>query len=268
MGEYFGAYTQTVIRSLLVAVGLLPIVLLCKWWKPVQLRRDARLLLLGFAATAFVGGPMYYAVLHAGVGVSLAICYVGIVVGMFFFGWLMNKERYGKDKWLSTVLGIAGLALVFSPSMHTAGMLALGAALVSGLATALDVVVSKKLPYSASQTTLIMWLVAVPANLPFIFLFGEPLPKTGWDMEWLYLFCFAAVSLAASWLVTRGVKLIEAGAAGILGLLEIVFGVLFGVLLFSERPAGIVLLGMTSIVAAAAIPYVQHYNTQKGTLEP
>jgi drug/metabolite transporter (DMT)-like permease len=63
------------------------------------------------------------------------------------------------------------------------------------------------------------------------------------------------------------VKLIDAGAAGILGLLEIVFGILFGAVLFGERPGPIVLIGAAVIIAAAAVPYIRDYNTQKGTLE-
>jgi drug/metabolite transporter (DMT)-like permease len=74
-------------------------------------------------------------------------------------------------------------------------------------------------------------------------------------------------SLVASWTFIRGLKLIEAGAAGILGLLEVVFGVVFGVIFFHERPGVVVLIGILSIVAAAAIPYLQHYNVQKGTIE-
>jgi len=57
---------------------------------------------------------------------------------------------------------------------------------------------------------------------------------------------------------------VELGIAGILGLLEIVFGVLFGVLFFQEQLGIIVLIGMVIIIMAASIPYLQElYNKQK-----
>lgn len=67
-------------------------------------------------------------------------------------------------------------------------------------------------------------------------------------------------------MLVKGIKLIEAGAAGVLGLLEIVFGLLFGVVFFRERPSAVALLGALVITAAAAIPYVSHYNFKKGTI--
>ena len=67
----------------------------------------------------------------------------------------------------------------------------------------------------------------------------------------MYLVVFAVASLATSWFFIKGLKLIDAGAAGILGLLEIVFGVLFGIIFFGERIGFVVMLGMAVIVAAA-----------------
>jgi len=77
------------------------------------------------------------------------------------------------------------------------------------------------------------------------------------DIEWVYLIIFAVSSLVASWTFVRGLKLVEAGVAGILGLLEIVFAVLFGILFFHERPGIIALIGMAVIVVAASLPYVR-----------
>jgi drug/metabolite transporter (DMT)-like permease len=58
----------------------------------------------------------------------------------------------------------------------------------------------------------------------------------------------------------RGVKLIDAGVAGILGLLEIVFGVVFGVIFFHERPTLVILTGMALIIVASGIPYFKSYK--------
>ena len=80
--------------------------------------------------------------------------------------------------------------------------------------------------------------------------------KNGYFLEWIYLVLFAVASIAASLMLNRGIKLIDAGVAGILGLLEIVFGVLFGVLFFSEKPTLIAIVGVALIIISASIPYV------------
>ena len=168
---------------------------------------------------------------------------------------------------MASVLGVLGIGLVFSPSIKVAGLLALSAALASGLATAANMVATKKVPYNGSQSAILVWGSGIVANTPMVFLLHEQLPATGWHIEWMYLILFVAASLIASWTFIQGLKLVEAGAAGILGLLEVVFGVVFGVVFFRERPNLVVLLGIVSIIAAAAIPYLQHYNARKGTLE-
>lgn len=218
-------------------------------------------------ASLFTWGPLYYAILHAGVGISLAIAYASIVLGSFFFGWLFGQERFTKDKAISAFLGIIGLALIFSPTTGHLALLALFGALVSGLSAGANTVFSKQIRYNATQSTIALWLTSVIANFLMAFILKEHHPSLGLYAPWLYLVFFAVASVVASWSLVKGVKIIDAGAAGILGLLEIVFGVLFGVVFFHERPTAIALLGMAVIVAAASIPYFKDYNAKRGTLD-
>jgi drug/metabolite transporter (DMT)-like permease len=134
MGDFFQGYTASALRSVLVLLILLPIAIFYRHLEPIHLKQNWRYLTGMVLASLFTWGPLYYAILHAGVGISLAVA-----------------------------------------------------------------------------------------------------------------------------------KLIDAGAAGILGLLEIVFGVLFGIIFFHERPAAMALLGMVVIIAAAAIPYFRDYNAKRGT---
>lgn len=267
MGTFFGGYTASALRSGLVLLMLVPLALLYRQFEPINWRRNWRYLVGLLLSAALIWGPLYYAILNAGIGVSLAINYACIVIGMFLFGWLLAGERFTKDKRLSALLGLVGLAFIFSPSISNIGWIALGAAAISGLSTATHMVIAKKIPYNATQSTVLVWTASVIANIPMAFLFGESFPSIGLHVEWLYLVVFAVASIAASWTFIKGLKLIDAGAAGILGLLEIVFGVLFGVLFFSERPGLIVLLGASVVIAAAAIPYIRDYNAKRGVLE-
>lgn len=185
---------------------------------------------------------------------------------MFFFGYLFVGERFTKDKLLSTILGIIGLFFVFSPDISTMRWIALGAAIISGLGCAANSVFAKKISYNPTQSTISVWVTSVAANIFMAVLIGEKSPAIGWHVQWLYLVFFAIASVCSSYTLIKGLKLIEAGAAGILGLLEIVFGVLFGLIFFDERIGGIIWLGLITIIVSAAIPYIKDYKAKQGTL--
>lgn len=257
MGNFFGGYTASALRSIAVLIIFIPIALSIRAFEPIQWRKNWKYL-TGMVFTAFfIWGPLYYAVLNAGIGMALTINYASIVIGMFFFGWLFAGEKFTRDKWLSAGLGLFGLALVFIPSQSQLVWLALAAATVSGLSTAAAMVLVKLIPYNATQASIVSWVSSVIANVIMALLIKEAAPAIGLYIEWFYLVLFAVASIVASWSLARGVKLIEAGAAGVLGLLEIVFGIMFGILFFQEKPAPITLLGAAIIMVAAALPYLR-----------
>jgi len=94
-------------------------------------------------------------------------------------------------------------------------------------------------------------------------IFGKSYPTFNFQIEWLYLVLFSVASIIASWSLVRGLKIIDAGTAGILGLLEIVFGVLFGVIFFQERPTLIAIIGVVIIIAATGMPYFKTLGKAK-----
>lgn len=266
MGNFFDGYTASALRSILVVFILGMIAAYYHKFEPIQLKQNWRYITGMVIASLFTWGPLYFAILNAGVGISLAIAYASIVIGTFFFGWLFADERFTKDKALSAVLGIVGLGLIFFPTFSTFGWLALFAALISGLSSAANSVFSKQIHYGSTQSTLVLWVASVIANALMSFLLGKSYPAFSGQIEWFYLVIFAIASVVASWSFVRGLKLIDAGAAGVLGLMEIVFGVIFGVIFFQERPTLVVLVGMGIIIGAVAIPYFKDFNVKRGTV--
>jgi len=264
MGDNFGSFSQVAIRSLLIVAILFPIAAAKRQLKPIQWRRDRKWFLLLLIACTLIGAPLYYATLIVGVGLSSTLFYAGFMLSMFLFGWVFNQEPYTKDKLISTLLGLLGIYLIFSPTHEQFSILALFAGLLSGVAAGLDLVVSQKLPYSPSQTTILTWSASVVTCIPIALFLKDKVPPIG--TSWLYLILFSASALAASWFSISGVKKISAGAAGMLGLLEIVFGVIFGMIFFSERPGFVIMMGISIIIIAAAIPYMKEYR-QKNHLQ-
>lgn len=267
MGDAFGGYTAAFFRSLLVLAILVPIAIATRQLSRQRWQGIRRYFMWLVVTAAMVWGPLYYAILHAGVGLALAVNYACIVIGMFLLGRIFAGERFTRDKWLSAGLGLTGIALVFMPNIATLGWLALTAAAMSGFGSAANSIVAKKIPCNATQTSVFVWIASVFANAPMMVIVGEPLPNFGWHMTWFYLLLFSVTSVIATWSFVQGVKLIEAGVAGILGLCEIVFGVLIGVILFQEHPKPLAMFGVGLILLSAAIPYIKDYNARRGILE-
>lgn len=263
MGNFFQGYTASALRSVLVLLFLLPIAIFYRQFEPVSFKKNWRYIAGMIVASLFTWGPLYYAVLHAGVGISLAIAYASIVLGSFFFGWLFGGECFTKDKAASACLGIIGLSLIFSPTKGHLALLALFGALVSGLSAGANTVFTKQIHYNAMQTTIVLWVTSIIGNCTMALVLKEHHPTVGLYTPWLYIVFFAIASVIASWSLVKGVKLIDAGAAGVLGLLEIVFGVLFGFLFFHEKLTTIVLIGIGVTIAAASIPFIRDYNLKK-----
>lgn len=267
LGNFFDGFTVSVFRSAIVVGILLIFAIPSGQLEPLRLGKNWKYIIGMILASILNWGPYYFAILTAGVGISLSIQYAGIVVGMFFFGWLFAAEKFTKDKAFSAVLGIVGISLIFSPTLTGAGLVALLGAFASGLAGAANSVFSKQIKYNSTQSTIVLWASGIVGNAVMVEILGRQYPSFHWQIQWLYLLFFALASIIASWSFVKGIKLIDAGAAGILGLLELVFGVLFGGLFFHERPNPIELIGIGFIICAAAIPYFRDFNAKRGILE-
>lgn len=262
-GDHFGGYTASAFRSVLVVLILVPMALLLKKFEPVKFKKNWKYLFGLFFFSFFIWGPLYYAVLHAGVALSLTVNYACLALGMLVFGRIFLKERLTRAKILSIALGITGLAMTFSPDDAQIVWIALGAAALSGFASAAIALIIKVSQYGPTQITLFSWVASILANTLMAVVIGETISSGVEYSHLFYFLLFAIASVAASLSLAKGVKLIESGLAGILGLLEIVFGILFGVFLFGERPGLLALTGAVLIIISAILPNLNNKKYPK-----
>jgi drug/metabolite transporter (DMT)-like permease len=267
MGDAFGGFAAAALRCILVLLILAAAATIYHRLEPLKVQQNWKYFAGMVIAAGFVWGPLYYAIQTAGVGVSLSLNYASFVIGMFVFGWLLARERFTKDKAVAGGIGLLGVWLVFAPSIAHSGWLALAASLLSGFSSAAVYVIAKKINYRSTQSTMAVWAASLISNGIIALVIHDRLPPIGIHPAWGYLVLFSISSVIASWLAIKGMKVIEAGAAGILGLLEIVFGVLFGIVLFSERPPAIVLAGVALIIVAAAVPYINEMRLTTGKVK-
>ncbi len=88
IGNYFDGFTATVFRSILVVAILLPIAAFKHSFQPIRWKDNWRYIFGLIVAGLLTWGTLWFAILQAGLGVSLTVTYASIVIGQLFLGWL------------------------------------------------------------------------------------------------------------------------------------------------------------------------------------
>ncbi len=257
MGDSFGAFYQGWTRALIIVILLLPILLWKKQIIPIA-RKDLGWFAIFLFFTSLTQAPLYYAFNHMDIGSATLLFFVSMLLTMSFVGIMFLGEKNTKIKIISFFLAAIGLYTIFSFSLVVFSLLAASLAIVNGIASGGEVSFSKKLSgnYSALYLTWTSWVVIVLTNAPISFLLGEVQHLPSLDIVWGYQIGYTIASILGFWLIIEGLKYTEASIGGLIGLLEIVFSVLFGIILFKEELTLRVLTGALLIIAAASLPHV------------
>ncbi len=258
LGSGFGVFFQGYVRSFLVLLILVPIAVFRKAWKPLD-RGDWRAYAWCCGFGVFTQAPLYYAFQHSGVGISSLMFFSALLITSYIVGFAMMKERATTVKVVSLFLAIAGLAFTFFKSVEIYSLAALLLAALNGVASGGEVATTKLVPkkFSALQTSILIWGSIFVTHLIASFIAGETQVVPALDIHWLAMLGFTAAGLLAFWLVIEGFKYVEASIGGLIGLLEVVAAIAFGVLVFHERITWPILIGSLLIIAAAALPYIK-----------
>jgi drug/metabolite transporter (DMT)-like permease len=121
---------------------------------------------------------------------------------------------------------------------------------------AVGVTLSKKLSGNYSEIQIIAgYLVAMILVNPVLsFLAGESFPRVGLTIPWLAQLGYAASYLIANTAVVAGYKHLDPSIGALVGLLEVIFGAIFGMILFGEVITMQLILGGGLIILAMSLP--------------
>lgn len=256
MGQEFGPFYQGWTRALIIVLIVLPLLLSRKEIVRIE-RADRKWIVTFLIFTSLTQAPLYYAFNHMDIGSATLLFFVTMLLTMYVVGFLFLGERLTIVKAASFALALAGMYLVFSFSLVTFTMFAAAAAVLNGIASGGEVSFSKKLSgnYSALYLTWLSWLIIFPTNGVVSLMIGEVQHIPSFHIVWLYQLGYVAASIVGFWAVIEGVKYVEASVGGLLGLLEIVFSITLGLLLFHEQLTPKTVLGGVVILIAAALPH-------------
>jgi len=260
MSGVFDDFFQGWTRSLIILCILAPIGILTKSFRKIK-KEDFK----WHALYAFPGSlviPLYYyAFTHLSIGTATLTFYASLTITSYILGFAFFKEKVSWAKIVSLILGICGLCAIYalSVSINPTLGLPLAISVLAGVCGGIEVVFTKRLSdrYSPIQLTFFLFAVSFILCLSIylglhhfiIVLPASPIAWTGTIMH-------AIASTAAFFLVVLGYKNIEPSVGGIVGLMEIVFGIFFGFLFFHEVLSTSVIIGGALIIVAAALPNI------------
>ena len=244
-------------RSLLISVVLAVILILTRSWKNIakkDLKWVAVYTLFGSCAVA----PYFYAFNKLGIGPSTLLFYASLTVVSYLAGFFAFKEKMTLSKIASLILAFIGLFLIFDFSVKANLILAAACAVFSGAGGGIEVCFTKKISdrYRATQISWLLWTVIFIIHFALSLFFGESWTLPSLSVPWIGVLGYSLASLIAFFLVVIGYKYFEPSVGGIIGLLEIIFGIIFGVLLFKEPLTSSVVWGTIFILASATLPNV------------
>ncbi len=258
IGDDMGVFFQGWSRGLIIALVLFPVLYYRKLIVPIN-RADWKWLSVFLAFTSLTQAPLFYAYTHMDIGSATLLFFVSMLLTMYLVGFLFLGEKMSPVKVGSFVIACIGMYMIFSFSLTAFALLAALMAMLNGMASGGEISFSKKLSgsYSTLYITWLSWIVIVLTNAPISILLGEAQLLPSFDLVWLWQFGYTVASMLAFWLIIEGLKYVEAGIGGLLGLLEIIFSIAFGMILFKESLTTSVVIGATLILVAASLPHLQ-----------
>ena len=268
MGGYFDVFYQGWTRALIITVLLFPFLYLKKQLVLIK-KNDMRWFITYLCFTSFTQAPLYYAYNHMDIGTATVLFFATMLLTMYSFGFIFLGEKLSKVKIMAFIIACAGLFVSFSFSLTAFSLLAAFMAILNGVASGGEVSSSKKLSgtYSALYITWLSWVIILITNLPVSLLLGEVQHLPSFSIVWLYQLGYVIAGIVGFWSIIEGLKYVEASIGGLIGLLEVVSSIVFGIIIFSEGLNMRSGLGALLVLSAASLPHIAEIYRNKFSLK-
>lgn len=251
MADSFGVFSQSWTRGLILLVITLVLNIFLKFIKPINKKDWIWFLIIGL--TALNQAPIFFGFKYLNIGTATLLFYSALLIGGYLVGKFVFKEKLTKRKLFSLLLAFLGMLIIYGLVISPDQFLAAGLMVLAGLMGACGSILPKKLSqnYSEMQIMISYYVVMLVADFILAQLMNNPLPKLEFNIGWLAQLGYVFAFLIANLTVIKGFKYIDASVGSLIGLVEILFGILFGVIFFGETIGlGTVIGGVLIIVSA------------------
>lgn len=256
----FGEFNQAWIRAGIVLALIVPFGLINNSFKRIA-RADWK----WFAVVSLAGGlnqaPYYFGFRYLDVGLATLLFYGALTIGAFIIGKFFFSEQITREKSISLVIGLIGLLVINGINSNMIQFLAALAVITAGVMGACIVTFSKKLSSNYSETQILtsIFVCMLICNALISIFFKETLSTSLISVAWGAQLLYTAAQLAANALVIKGFALLQPAIAALLGLTEVIFAIILGMIIFGEQLTPSIIVGSFLILAAAALPQAQAF---------
>lgn len=170
-------------------------------------------------------------------------------------------ERVGIKRWIAVIIGFCGVLIVMRP-----GTTSFHPAMLASLATAFTIavfqIVTRKVGFKDEPETGLLWVFGVCLIITILWL------PMGWQMPslelWPFMVLVGAAGMGTHILMSRSLQLAAASTVAPLIYTQIIWMILFGIILFGNWPDYATLLGSCIVIASGI--YVWH--SERVTAQP
>ncbi len=189
----------------------------------------------------------YLALPHLTLADTTAIGFTGPIFVMIG-AVLVFKEPMMWERWVSALIGFAGVIIVVGPKMSASGgfydMIMLGSAPLF----AISALITKALTKRDRPEVIVVWQCIT------IGLFSLPLAIPFWQWptfnQWLFFLASGVLGSAGHYCVTQALRVADATASQSVKFLELIWMTALGFLVFADIPTSSTLIGGSVIVGA------------------
>lgn len=205
---------------------------------------------------------LLYCILHMPLGTAMTYNLTSslhiTVIGFLFF-----REYHGRKVIAAVLLGFLGMLMVYKPGFSGSPWYYHVAGVISGLTSAIAYITVGRLgKYYDSRVIVLAFLVAgiVLPSISMGLHYGLGLDSDGlfvldwaWPsapMQWLYLLALGAAALFGQYFVTLAYKAAKPSLVSAIGYSNILFSLIFGLMLGDAFPDALSLIGTFCIIAS------------------
>jgi drug/metabolite transporter (DMT)-like permease len=208
---------------------------------------------------------LLYCILHMPLGTAMTY---NLTSSLFIalFGFLLFREYHGLRIVFAVILGFLGMLMIYKPGFSGSPWYYHFAGLVSGVTSALAYLTVGRLSvYYESRTIVLSFLlsgVILPGLSLLVHHVGQ-VPENGllvisWKWpdapeQWVYLLVLGLAALFGQYFVTRAYGTEKPGLVSAIGYSNIIFSLIFGLLLGDAFPDLLSLLGIVCIITSGII---------------
>lgn len=257
MASSFGEFSQAWTRYLI----LLIVVLLINWkWKIFRplVKKDLPWLIL-IAIGGMNQAPYYFGFKHLSVGTAVMLFYTSLVMGGYFWGKFVFKEKITIKIMFSLVLAILGMLVIYKFDLKPNQILPALMTILAGFMGSAGVILPKKMIGKYPEFQVMTWylVLGIFANGIISVVLKDAMPGLNQVKPWLAQLGYTTTFLLANWAAIKGYKYFDASVGSLLGMAEILFGIIFGIILFRESLTMGMIYGAILIIISAALPHIK-----------